>query len=212
MPAGPTTGSNSTQTARPVMSEGGNTATHVHCVSSVKLYCSEPHTTQITRPSQPGTTESGLASALGQTNTLYALHQASTELGLSDDCHKPTGTTENYSKASPRLRGRLAELTRGRHRSSYYPAMMTITTTTAMMPDRVLPNRPRRLLRLRTRLRNSLRHNRLLGLRVANYRLIRDQPLCQWTLLRPRLRRLDPENLLWQAALTITRSDTLHHR
>ena len=195
--------------ARLATNDGGTTTTRDHSASSLKHYCSGPHIIRTTRPSRPGTTGSGLANALGLTNTLWALQLGSTELGRSDDYHQLTGTTENCSRASPRLPGRLTALARHRHRSSYYPEMTTTTTSMTTM-ERTLRNRP---LNRRNRLRSSSRNNRLQEQNGENYQPNRHQPPHSWTTRRlQRPRPPDLARLHRQAALTTTRSDASHHK
>ena len=107
MQVGSTTGSNYIKAAIPAMNDVGTTTTHDRYVGLAKPHYSDQHTIQTTKRNRPGTTVSGLVSALGPTNTSLALPPVSTVLGPSDDYRPLTDTTVNYSIRSLPLPGRL---------------------------------------------------------------------------------------------------------
>ena len=158
MPAGSTTGSNYTKTARLAMSDAGIINTSDHYVSLVRWYYSGPLTTQTTKPNRLGTTVCGLASALSPTNTSWAPPRVYTVLGQSVDCRSPTDTTAHYSTRSLPLPGKPMALARSLLPLLYYQE--TLRQSMGASPRR------RPLLKRRTRLRIRSRNYLLNALRV----------------------------------------------
>ena len=212
MQAGSTTDSNYTKMARPATKDAGITTIHDRYVSLVRRYYSGRRTIQTTRPSRHGTTDSGLASALGLTSTSWALPPVSTALGPFVDYRSLTDTIVNYLIRSRRPPGRLTVSVGLRPLRSYYLRTVRAAQATPSLPPRRLPLSPRS--RSKNYHRSTRRDARQ---RHHLHQVLPPQPRLQLQRLQLSYRirhlpedSLDQHRLLRPEALTIT-SDYASH-